>query len=437
MFDSIFIGMSGLQGFSKGLRVISNNITNNGNGGVGFQGGGIRLLIASGATTTALATANFNRIVGNALGLGNGTAATVDATNNWWGSNAGPGGPGSDTVSGLVTFNPWLVLQLTASPTSVQTGGKASVVASLTTNSSGMNTSAPGRVQDGIPVSFATDSGSLAPSTGVFMAGMATSQLTVGATPGTVTVSATVDNQTSSARVTVIPPPPPPPACMIPPFATSLNQKYVAQVYCDLLDRTADQVGLNYWTGFLNQGTAPALVVFGIQWALPNEYQTIVVENLYRQYLHRAADPGGLQSSIAFLNSGGTNEQLAAIIAGSPEFFALAGGTNTDFLNALYEDALGRGVDGSGAASWGAYLAEGVSRTAVALGILSSVEYDTDLVESYYEKFLRRSADPGGLAVYISLLQQGSTDQQIISYIVGSPEYYSRASTGQYQGMAS
>lgn len=28
MFDSIFIGMSGLQGFSKGLRVISNNVTN-------------------------------------------------------------------------------------------------------------------------------------------------------------------------------------------------------------------------------------------------------------------------------------------------------------------------------------------------------------------------------------------------------------------------
>ena len=28
MFDSIYIGLSGLQGFSKGLKVISNNVTN-------------------------------------------------------------------------------------------------------------------------------------------------------------------------------------------------------------------------------------------------------------------------------------------------------------------------------------------------------------------------------------------------------------------------
>jgi hypothetical protein len=410
--------------------LISNNITNNGNGSIGFQGGGIRLLVGPGATTTDLLTANFNRIVGNALGLGNGTTATVDATNNWWGSNAGPG----SAVTGPVTFNPWLVLQVTASPNSVQTGGTATVVANLTTNSNGADTSAQGSVPDGIPVSFATNLGSISPSSGILNSGTATSQVTFGGTPGTVTVSATVDSQTSTAQITVTSPPtlPPPPTCMIPPFATTPNQIYVAQVYCDLLGRTADQGGLNFWTSFINQGTAPALVVFGMQWALPNEYQTIVVDNLYQQYLHRAPDPGGLASSLAFLNSGGTNEQLAAIIAGSPEFFALAGGTNAGFLNALYADALGRGVDGSGAASWGGFLANGVSRNAVALGILSSVEYHTNLVESYYEMFLRRSADPGGLAVYVNLLQHGSTDQQIISFILGSPEYFSRAVAGEF-----
>ncbi len=86
--------------------LVSNNITNNGNGGLAFPGGGIRLLVQAGATTTAQATAHFNRIVGNSVGLDNTTTAPVDATNNFWGSNAGPGGPGSDTVSGPVTSTP-------------------------------------------------------------------------------------------------------------------------------------------------------------------------------------------------------------------------------------------------------------------------------------------------------------------------------------------
>jgi parallel beta-helix repeat protein len=200
--------------------LISNNITNDGNGGVAFPGGGIRLLVGSGATTTALATANFNRIVGNSVGLNNTTAAAVDATNNWWGSNAGPGGAGSDTVSGPVTFNPWLVLQVTATPTSVQPGGVATVVADLTRNSNGTDTSALGHMPNGVSVAFAATSGVVAPVTGVTAAGKAMTQFTAGSAPGTATVLATVDNQTSTATITVNPTPPlpsPPPPSPPPP----------------------------------------------------------------------------------------------------------------------------------------------------------------------------------------------------------------------------
>jgi hypothetical protein len=417
--------------------LISNNITNNGNGGVGFPGGGIVLLQVAGVTGTPVATAHFNRIVGNSVGLDNSrvpTAATVDATNNFWGSNAGPGGPGSDTVSGPVTFNPWLVLQVTATPGSVPPGGVATVVADLTGNNAGMNTSALGHLPDGIPVAFATTAGTVTPPTGTTLSGKATATLTAGNAPGTVTVSATVDNQTSTAMVTVVSAPP---NCTIPPFATTPNQKFVAQVFCDLLDRTVDPGGLIYWTGFLAQGTTPSQVVLGIEFALPNEYQTIQVESIYQQFLHHAADPVGLQAGVAFLNGGGTLEQLAAMVAGSPEFFALAGGTNAGFLSALYQDALGRAVDPSGAAGWGSLLAQGVPRSTVALGVLSSLEYQADLVRGYYEMFLRRAADPVGLAFFTGLLHQGSTDQQVIALIVGSPEYYAGAQTGQFQAMGS
>jgi len=413
--------------------LLSNNITNNGNGGVAFPGGGIRLLVQAGATTTAQATAHFNRIVGNSVGLDNTTTALVDATNNFWGSNTGPGGPGSDTVKGLVNFNPWLVLLVTATPTTIQPGGVATVVADLTKNSSGMDTSALGHVPDGIPVSFATTSGSIVPITSTTTAGKATAQFTAGNTAGPATVSAKVDNQTSTATLTTIPAPPTPPACMIPPFAVTPNQKFVAQVYCDLFERTVDPVGLSYWNGFLSGGTSRSQVVFDIEFALPNEYQTIVVQSLYHQYLHRAADPLGLQNGIAFLNGGGTNEQLATLLIASPEFFMLAGGTNAGFLNALYLDALGRPIDPTAAANLGAFLAQGGSRAVVASGVLHSLEYQTKLVEGYYEEFLRRPADPIGLALYVNLLQQGKTDQQVIASIVGSPEYFAGVQSGSFQ----
>jgi hypothetical protein len=160
------------------------------------------------------ATVRFNSITGNTTGMllssltGAGSTA-VDATDNWWGSNAGPGHPGSDTVSGPVNFDPWLVLQVTASPTAVAEGGVADVVASLTTNSAGTNTAALGHVPDGIPVSFGITLGTLVPSMGFTAGGEVVAQFTADNTPGTATVSAKVDNQTSTATITIEAPPPP------------------------------------------------------------------------------------------------------------------------------------------------------------------------------------------------------------------------------------
>jgi hypothetical protein len=184
--------------------LLSNNITNNGNGGLSFPGAGILVENQSGATTTAVLTAaHFNRIVGNSVGLNNQTATSVDAINNWWGSNAGPNGAGSDKVIGSVTDNPWLVLQVTASPTTLLPGGVATVVADLTKNSSGGDTSTMGHVPDGIPVSFTATLGTISPTMGTTVSGKAVATFTA-ATPGTATVSATVDNQAGSAPINIV-----------------------------------------------------------------------------------------------------------------------------------------------------------------------------------------------------------------------------------------
>jgi hypothetical protein len=52
------------------------------------------------------------------------------------------------------------------------------------------------------------------------------------------------------------------------------------------------------------------------------ESDQIVTESLYNQFLYRAADPGGLNATMAALQQGMPNELVIAIIAGSEEYLS-------------------------------------------------------------------------------------------------------------------
>jgi len=107
-------------------------------------------------------TAHFNRIVGNSPGNSeiynnDDTGGTVDATLNWWGSNDDPSGK----VVGDVDVDPWLVLTVTADPTTIYNRGTSQVTADLQHDSDGVyHDPALGHVPDGIPITLTTDWGS-------------------------------------------------------------------------------------------------------------------------------------------------------------------------------------------------------------------------------------------------------------------------------------
>jgi PKD repeat protein len=210
-------------------------------------------------------------------------------------------------------------------------------------------------------------------------------------------------------------------------FAPYQSQLYLAQLYNDLLHRTADAGGLAQFTTALENGTATRQQV--VQAILgSSEYQSDVVQNWYNLLLHRPADPTGLTGFTTFLAQGGTEQQIAALLAGSNEYFTVrGGGTNDGFLTALYQDALGRAVDTAGRAAWDQALASGTTRQQVAAAIFASGEYDTDLVQNYYQTYLGRAADTAGLNSFVGSLQNGATDESVILAIVTSNEYFARA----------
>jgi parallel beta-helix repeat protein len=196
--------------------LVSNNITQNGNGGLSFPGAGILVSNATGATTTAQATANFNRIVDNSVGLNNSTTTAVDATLNWWGSNTGPNTTGSDMTSGTGTTNtsPWLVMSLSASQATIGPGGTSTLTASLTNDSGGGTHTTSPFFPDGVPLAFSATGGTVTPASAPTQSGVASSDFS-STTPGTASGMVTLDNQTESTPITVtaitFPVPQPPP----------------------------------------------------------------------------------------------------------------------------------------------------------------------------------------------------------------------------------
>jgi hypothetical protein len=184
------------------IQMISNTILNNGTG-VKIDSSGSAIL-------------HFNRIVSAVgIGLNNNTSNAINAENNWWGCNLGPGMAGAgcagtansvtNTGGGSVDFNPWLVLRITAAPNALITGQMAAITADLTFNSDNVNTQLMGAILDGTPVTFAGVNGTVAPPTSTTTAGKANSTFTA-TTPGAGSASTTVDMQTVSTPITITAP---------------------------------------------------------------------------------------------------------------------------------------------------------------------------------------------------------------------------------------
>ena len=149
---------------------------------------------------------NFNWILGNTASTGSAiysTQGTVNATLNWWGSNADP----SSNVQGNVTVTPWLILNITVDPNNVLNGGKSIVTVDLLHDSHGVyHDPALGHVPDGIPVNFTGTLGSLNPASTTLVNGQATS-IFPATSLGIANITATVDIQPVSAKITVNPVP--------------------------------------------------------------------------------------------------------------------------------------------------------------------------------------------------------------------------------------
>jgi len=171
---------------------------------------------------------HFNRFVGNGTAIDDifDSGVPVDAENNWFGCNAGPGDPFCDNVADAsIDADPWLVMNFGATPTTITEGGMSTLTAHFNMNSNGADTSLLGALRDSeSAVNFQTDLGSLGSNSILkdTVDGVAVATLNADTGPGTAHVSATSGNETLMTEV-MIEPAPTPTASPIPTASPTLT----------------------------------------------------------------------------------------------------------------------------------------------------------------------------------------------------------------------
>jgi hypothetical protein len=150
------------------------------------------------------------------------------------------------------------------------------------------------------------------------------------------------------------------------------------------------------------------------------------VIRLYFSALARCPDAGGLQAWSNALHAGAITVASAGdLFAGSAEFLAEYGSlNNTQYVQQIYLNALGRQADAAGLANCVAYLNAGGSRGSVLIGISESPEGQTNLasqveVVRLYYLLLKRMPTPAELQSWLGFLQ--GSDETDVLFALGYP----------------
>lgn len=213
-------------------------------------------------------------------------------------------------------------------------------------------------------------------------------------------------------------------------FVGTLNQRWVGQVYRDLLQRQVDPDGLAVFSRMLDRGDDFAVVALRIMYECSGnrcEFWELTVRNLYQSLLRRQADPGGLAANVAFLRQGGTLAGVKAQLLGSAEYYFNvqfgAGGTDNGFVTAVFRDVFGRTPTAQERTFWVQVIQQGAGRDQVALSLLRDDEGLAFAAQAHVRRILGRDADANEIAELVFLLQNGSREEDVLALLVGSFEY--------------
>ncbi|MGZ4856769.1 MAG: NosD domain-containing protein, partial [Methanobacteriaceae archaeon] len=202
---------------SSGNQIIDNNITENDFGIVLYNSNDTNITsnIIKGnyigiKAEDSQAEIHFNIIwVNEYLDMHVLGSSNINATLNWWGTNYGPS---SSMINGTLIYDPWLVLTVTADPSSILPTGFSTITADLTHDST-YDSSNPdvskhdpvsGHVPDSDVLFTNITLGTVSYTNRRLINGINSTVFTSNGTIGTATINMTLDGYSKSVQVTVV-----------------------------------------------------------------------------------------------------------------------------------------------------------------------------------------------------------------------------------------
>ena len=207
--------------------------------------------------------------------------------------------------------------------------------------------------------------------------------------------------------------------------ATGATQ-FVKAMYNDVLGRVAGGSEVTGWVSTLASGYTPVQVASGF--VNSDEYRLRRINSAYSSILDRTADSSGVMTWMTEMRAGRIGpDDVEKTFLSSQEFFLRSGGTNEQFIAALYRRLLLREASAGEIAEW-AGIIRAHSRFAVVDAFWRCLETAQQRVASMYRDYLGRAPDAQGQTDW-AWIAIGQGDAAVRWSIVGSAEYWARAST--------
>lgn len=367
-------------------------------------------------------------------------------------SAAGYSGADSFTYQasyGSTTSSPATVSITVVAPTEnhVPTITSGPSVSTLGTVSVSLTVTATDADGDALTYSWAKVSGA---GTVTFSASTSASTTASFSDGGTYSLSVTVSDGKASTSGTVS-------AYSAIPTSTVVvtTETFVGNLYTDLLGRNPDTSGFGSWTTGLQAGTVSGndvvtSILFSQEATQVSTSDEEFIRQCYASYFGRIPSPDEVNAWLPYIQNGMSRQVVAQNFGQSVEFGTycttsgfgaytqpvVPPGAQTDFINGLYTNLLGRPADNTGCNNFLDLF--GTQGSSAITSFFNSQEFlnstssmtDTQFITALYEGVLGRAPDAAGLDYWVSGLQNGFATRQIVAnQFVQSIEYTNRITT--------
>jgi hypothetical protein len=211
-------------------------------------------------------------------------------------------------------------------------------------------------------------------------------------------------------------PPSPPP----PPVELTDAERWVTNLYVDLLGRTPDPDGLAWWAAQVDAGTSRAVLAARLLGSPEGRAHRIRVA--YEVALARTPGAGEIAFWSAMLASGTPFDRVLVLLLASAEAQRQAGPTARDLVALSYRRLADREATPAELDA-GATLIARSGKGAFLSRLVRSDEVARRWVTTLFGQLLRRPPDPAGLAYWAARLSAGLDVTVFWLLLVASPEY--------------